>query len=166
MKKKKLKKMLNKLKKKSERELDVEVDVLNEKIRTLNNETNDIHDAILTWDKKVNRIDDKLNHVDERTMALDNVKVQRTLDMMKEQLQKAKELDDKIKILMDRTSTNYNACSDTGITFENGYQIIRCMADRGATQEELNNLKDYFNRYVFRCKLFKITLEKEEKNDG
>lgn len=38
-------------------------------------------------------------------MALDNVKVQQILN-------KTKELDSKIKILMDRTSTNYNACSE------------------------------------------------------
>ena len=138
MKKKKIKKIINKLKKKSERELDVEINILS----------------------------DRINHIDERTMALDTVKVQKTLDMMKEQLQKAKELDSKIKILMDRTSTNYNACSDTGITFENAYKIVISMADRGATKDELDNIKDYFNRYIFRCKLFKITLEKEEKNDG
>ena len=122
MKKKKIKKMINKLKKKSERELDVEVDLINEKIRCTN---------------------ERIDHIDERTTALDNIKVQRALD-------KTKELDSKIKILMDRTSTNYNACSDTGITFENTYQIIKFMADRGATQEELNILRDCFNRYIFR----------------
>ena len=148
MKKKKIKKMIKELTDKFEKELDVEVDLLNEKIRCTK---------------------ETVSHIDERTMALDTVKVQRTLDMMKEQLQKAKELDDKIKILMDRTSTNYNACSDTGITFENAYNIIKYMADRGAKQEELNNLKDYFNRYIFRSKLFKIYKtyqETEEKNDG
>lgn len=145
MKKKKIKKMIDKLEQKSERELDVEVNLLTDKINSL--ETS----------KRI--LEEKIRLIDERTMALDNVKVQRTLD-------KTKELDSKIKILMDRTSTDYNACSDTGITFEKAYQIIICMADRGATKNELDNIKDYFNKYIFRCKLFKITLEKEDQTDG
>lgn len=130
MKKKKIKRMISELTDKFEKELDVEIDVLNEKIRC---------------------IKEKADHIDERTMALDNVKVQKALD-------KTNELDRKIKILMDRTSVHYETYSstDTGVTFENCYQIYRCMADRGATQEELNNIKNYLNKYIFRCEMFKM----------
>ena len=148
MKKKKLKKMINELKKKSERELDVEVNILTNKINSLTTS-----DRIL---------EEKIKLIDERTMAMDNVKVQKTLD-------KTKELDDKIKILMDRTRVHYDAYSDAGVTFENCHQIIKCMADRGATKEELDNAKNYFNKYIFRCKMFKIYKadpETEENNDG
>lgn len=143
MKKKKIKKMINKLKKKSERELDVEVNLLTDKINSL------------TTSNRI--LEEKIRLIDERTMALDNVKVQKTID-------KTKELDSKIKILMDRTSTNYNAYSETFTTYENAYQLIKSMADRGATKDELDNVKDYFNKYIFRCKLFKINLEKENNN--
>lgn len=98
---------------------------------------------------KIKYLEEKIKHIDERTMALDNVKLNNWIDH-------TKQIEKKIEILMDRTSTNYNACSDTGITFENGDKIIKCMAARGATKEEMDNVKDYFNRYIFRCRLFYV----------
>ena len=162
MKKKKLKKIINKLNKKSERELDVEVNLLSDRINSL--ETS----------KRV--LEEKMRLIDERTMALDTVKVQKTLD-------KTKELDSKIKILMDRTSVNYNTCSDKAknlndelnsmtsadiaqwckeqdtrweITYQECISLIYCMGDRGATKEELDGVKKLMNKYVFRCKLLLV----------
>lgn len=135
---------------------------LKKEIYSLRNEINDIHDAILTWDKKVNRIDDKLNHVDERTMALDNVKVQKTLD-------KTKELDNKIKILMDRTSVDYTKMSVKEISYQECISLLECMKDRGATKEEINGVRKLMNKYIFRCKLLLVDDEvptPEEIIDG
>ena len=72
---------------------------------------------------------------------------------------------------MDRTTVHYDTYSnsDTGVTFENCYQICKCMADRGATQEEVDNIKSYFNKYIFRCEMFKfykIDPKTEDKSNG
>lgn len=142
MKKKKIKRMINKLKKKSERELDVEVNLLTDKINSL--ETS----------KRI--LEEKIRLIDDRTMALDTVKVQKALDMMKEQLQKAKELDSKIKILMDRTSTDYSKMSSYEISYQECISLIYCMKDRGATKEEINGVKKLMNKYIFRCKLLLV----------
>jgi len=133
MKKKKIKRMIKELTNKFEKGVNLQGQINKEE------------------DLKLSELNKKIKLIDERTMALDNIKVQKTLD-------KTKELDSKVKILMDRTSVHYDTYSatDIGITFENCYQIYRCMADRGATQEELNILKDCFNRYIFRSRLFKI----------
>ena len=166
MKKKKIKKMINKLKKKSERELDVEVGILSARINSL-----DTNKGVLN--EKIKYMNGRINHIDERTMALDNVKVQKTFD-------KTKELDGKVKILMDRTSTNYVAMGqntnpdelkecytdEPSVTYNECFTIVKYMALRGATKDELDNIKDYFNKYIFKCRLFKITTEKEDKNDG
>lgn len=128
---------------------------LKKEIRNLYNEINDIHDAILSWDKKVNRIDDKLNHVDERTMALDKVKINNWVDH-------TKQLEDKIKILMDRTSVDYTRMLSKEITYQECIALLECMKDRGATKEEINGIKKLMNKYVFRCNLLKI---EEAKND-
>lgn len=154
MKKKKLKKMINKLKKKSERELDVEVNLLTDKINSL--ETN----------KRI--LEEKIKYIDERTMALDTVKVQKALN-------KTKELDDKIKILMDRTTIDYSKMSSLSqeITYQECISLIYCMRDRGATVEEINSVKKLMNKYIFRCRLLlvddevpKVCLPPEEIIDG
>ena len=147
MKKKKIKRMIKELTDKFENEINL--------LRQINKEE----------DLKLSELNKKIKLIDERTMAHDNVKVQQIL-------YKTKELDSKVKILMDRTSVNYDTYSatDTGITFKNCYQICRYMADRGATQEELNNIKNYFNKYIFRCEIFKIYKDEvptpEEIPDG
>lgn len=128
MKKKKIKRMIEELTDKFEKELDVEVDLLNEKIRC---------------------IKETVNHIDERTMALDTVKVQKTFD-------KTKELDSKIKILMDRTSIDYSKMSSQEITYQECISLIYCMRDRGATVEEINSVKKLMNKYIFRCRLLLV----------
>lgn len=135
MKKKKIKKMINKLKKKSERELDAEVSLLTDRIKSL---------------------EEKIRLIDERTMALDNVKVQRALD-------KTKELDSKIKILMDRTSIDYTKMSVQEITYQECIALLECMKGRGATKEEINGVKKLMNKYIFRSKLLLVD---EEIMDG
>ena len=148
MKKKKIKKMIKKLTDKFEKELDAEVDLLNNKIRNTN---------------------ERINHIDESTMALDNVKVQRTLDMMKEQLQKAKDLDSKIKILMDRTSVDYTKMSVQEISYQECISLLECMKDRGAKKDEIDGVKKLMNKYIFRCKLLLVDDEvptPEEIIDG
>ena len=159
MKKKKLKKMINELEKKSERELDVEVSLLTDKI---------------------NSLEEKMKFIDERTMALDNVKVQKALD-------KTKELDSKIKILMDRTSVNYSTCSDKGKKLNDELNsmtsadivqwckeqdikdiseaqvlqnVYNRMVNRGATKEERDAFREVIHKYNA------TSVKWEEKNDG
>lgn len=133
MKKKKIKKLINELEKKSERELDVEVSLLTDKI---------------------NSLEEKMRFIDERTMALDNVKVQKALD-------KTKELDSKIKILMDRTAVDYTKMSAQEITYQECITLLECMKDRGATKEEINGVRKLMNKYIFRCKLLLVDRDDE-----
>lgn len=139
------------------------------KYKKLKNEINDIHDAILTWDKKVNRISDKLDHVDERTMALDNVKLNNWVDH-------TKQLENKVKILMDRTSVDYTKMLSKEITYQECIALLECMRDRGAYKYEIDGIKKLMNKYIFRCRLLLVDDEiptpeeiidgkKEVKND-
>lgn len=125
---------------------------LKKEIYNLYNEINDIHDAILTWDKKVNRIDDKVNHIDERTMALDNVKINKWADH-------TKQLEDKIKILMDRTSVDYGKPTySEPACIQNVYNR---MANRGATREELDSFRNLIHKY----NALEYTLNKEDNGN-
>lgn len=103
---------------------------------------------------RVVKLSEKVDHIDERTMALDNVKLNNWVDH-------TKQLENKIKILMDRTSVDYTRILSKEITYQECIALLECMRDRGATKEELDGVKKLMNKYIFRCNLFKI----EEAND-
>ena len=87
---------------------------------------------------RVVKLNDKVEHIDERTMALDNVKVNQILN-------KTKELDEKVKILMERTTIDYSKPKYTeAVCIQNVYNR---MANRGATREELDGFRNLIHKY-------------------